>query len=116
MLLRFEADIFQALSHPTRIAIVELLREGEITSGGIIERLGLEQANASQHLAVLRAARVVQKRKSGNQGFYSISSPLVVDLLDTMRHYFQQLLSESQEILKELQAEPGAPSAPESAR
>ena len=67
-LRQFKANIFQALSHPTRIAIVEQLRDGELAAGEIIERLGLEQANASQHFAVLRAKNIVttpQRRQSG---------------------------------------------------
>ena len=65
-LRRFKADIFQALAHPTRIAIVELLRDGEVSAGVIFAQLGVEQANASQHLAVLRAKRIVVSRKVGN--------------------------------------------------
>ena len=51
-LRRFKAEVFQALAHPTRIAIVELLRNGPLPAGKLIEQLGIEQANASQHLAV----------------------------------------------------------------
>ena len=59
-LRRFKAGIFQALAHPTRIAIVEILRdEKEVPVSRIYERLGLEQANASQHLAVLRSKQIV---------------------------------------------------------
>ena len=65
-LRRFKAEIFQALAHPTRIAIVELLRNGELSAGQLIEQLGLEQANASQHLAVLRGKQIVVNRKEGN--------------------------------------------------
>jgi len=43
-LRRFKADIFQALAHPTRIAIVEVLRDGELPAGRLIDKLGLEQA------------------------------------------------------------------------
>jgi DNA-binding transcriptional ArsR family regulator len=88
-LRQFKADFFQALAHPTRIAIVEQLRDGEVSAGGLIERLGIEQANASQHLAVLRAKNIVLSRKSGNQVFYSVRDPLIIDVLDIMRRYFQ---------------------------
>src|ERR671926_352780 len=72
-LRRFKAGIFQALAHPTRIAIVELLRdEGQVPVATIHERLGLEQANVSQHLAVLRSRQIVVGRKDGNQVFYSL--------------------------------------------
>jgi hypothetical protein len=66
-LRQFKAEFFQALAHPTRIAIVEQLRNGELSAGALIERLGIEQANASQHLAVLRAKNIVVNRKTGNQ-------------------------------------------------
>ncbi len=61
-LRRFKADIFQALAHPTRIAIIELLENGEMSAGELIEKLGMEQANISQHLAVLRAKQLVVNR------------------------------------------------------
>src|SRR3954447_10859916 len=99
---QFKASIFQALAHPTRIAIVELLRDGELTAGAIIERLGLEQANASQHLAVLRAKYVVVKRREGNQAFYSLRDPLLIEVLDLMRRYFQAHVEESLALLREM--------------
>ena len=61
-LRRFKADMFQALGHPTRIAIIELLADGELSAGTLIEKLGMEQANVSQHLAVLRSNGVVVSR------------------------------------------------------
>ena len=104
-LRRFKADIFQALANPTRIAIVETLREGELPAGKLIERLGLEQANASQHLAVLRAKQIVVTRKGGNQVFYSLRSPLLIEVLDIMRRYFQQQLTETVATLGEIEKE-----------
>jgi ArsR family transcriptional regulator len=104
-LRRFKADIFQALAHPTRIAIVEMLRDGEASAGAIFERLGVEQANASQHLAVLRARRIVLNRKEGNQTFYSLRSHRLVEVLDIMRLYFEEHLTESLEMLEEIKLE-----------
>ena len=107
-LRRFKAEIFQALAHPTRIAIVELLREGEMPAGKLIDRLGLEQANASQHLSVLRSKQIVVNRKEGNQVFYSLRSPLLIEVLDIMRRYFQAQLSENLAALGEIEKEQGA--------
>jgi DNA-binding transcriptional ArsR family regulator len=45
-LRQFKADFFQALAHPTRIAIVEQLRNGELSAGALIERLDVEQATS----------------------------------------------------------------------
>jgi DNA-binding transcriptional ArsR family regulator len=102
-LRRFKADIFQALAHPTRIAILELLSEGELCAGTLIERLGMEQANVSQHLAVLRAKQLVSNRKAGNQVFYSVRDPLIIEVLNLMRTYFHTHLREALGMLDEME-------------
>ena len=105
-LRRFKAGIFQALAHPTRIAIVELLRdEGEVPVSTVYERLELEQANVSQHLAVLRSKHVVVARKEGNQVYYSLRDRVIGKVLDLMRQYFQKHLTESLELLKDIRAD-----------
>ena len=102
-LRRFKADIFQALAHPTRIAILELLGEGELSAGALIDKLGMEQANVSQHLAVLRAKKLVSHRKSGNQVFYSIRDPLINQVLMLMRTYFHAHLKEALNMLERIE-------------
>lgn len=94
-LRNFKAEIFQALAHPTRIAIAEVLRKEELSAGRIIELLELEQANGSQHLAVLRAKRIVTARKEGNQVFYSLRDRALGEILDSLRAYFQRYLREA---------------------
>ena len=106
-LRQFKAEVFQALSHPTRIAIVELLRDGPMPAGKLMERLGIEQANASQHLAVLRAKQIVVNRKEGNQVFYSLRDPILGDVLDLMRRYFQEHISGTLAALGEMEKEAG---------
>lgn len=105
-LRRFKADIFQALAHPTRIAILELLSEGELSAGALIERLGMEQANVSQHLGVLRAKLLVVNRKVGNQVFYSVRDRTIVEVLNLMRTYFHTQLKEASGMLDEMDQSP----------
>jgi len=102
-LRRFKADIFQALAHPTRIAILELLSNGELSAGVLNEKLGMEQANVSQHLAILRAKQIVLNRKAGNQVFYSMRDPVIIEVLDLMRRYFQSHLKEALGMLDEME-------------
>ena len=99
---RFKSEIFQGLANPTRIAIVELLRDGELSAGKLIEKLGIEQANASQHLSVLRAKQIVVGRKAGNQVFYSIRDNALIEVLDILRRYFYSQLSGTVDMLKEV--------------
>jgi len=73
-----------------------------LPAGSIIERLGLEQANASQHLSILRAKQIVTSRKEGNQVFYSVRDPLLIEVLDIMRRYFQAHVEEAISMLREI--------------
>lgn len=97
---QFKAGIFQALAHPTRVAIVELLCRGEMSVGQLCEKVGIEQANASQHLAVLRNRYVVETRKEGSSIFYRIRNPLLAVVLETMREYFVAHLGTATELLR----------------
>ena len=93
-LREFKAGIFQALANPTRIAIIDLLREeGEATVGRIQDLLRIEQSNASQHLSVLRGKQIVLTRKAGNLVYYRLRDELLGQVLDLMRVYFQNQLS-----------------------
>jgi DNA-binding transcriptional ArsR family regulator len=101
---RFKADLFHALAHPTRIAIVEALRDGEMAAGKLIYALGIEQANASQHLSILRTQMIVVSRKEGNHVFYSLRDPVLIEVLDILRRYFLSQLTDTKNILEELGA------------
>lgn len=104
-LRRLKAEILQALAHPTRIAIVEELRRGELSVGQIMERLGLEQANASQHLAVLRSRNIVVRRKEGNQVFYSLRCPVFAEVLVLLRQACFEILRDSKQLMLEIRQE-----------
>ena len=105
LLRSYKASVFQALGHPTRIAIVEMLREGELSAGDLQERLGIEQANVSQHLATLRSRQILTNRKEGNQVFYSLRNPVLAEVLETMRRYIQANLKDAVQMLGEIKAE-----------
>jgi len=104
-LRRFKADIFQVLAHPTRIHIIETLREGELSVGTIVEQVKGEPANISQHLAILRSKRLVNNRKAKNQVLYSLRNPLLIEVLDIMRRYFLANLEEDVGMLQTMEQE-----------
>jgi ArsR family transcriptional regulator len=101
-LRRFKAEVFQALAHPTRIHIAECLQDGELPVSTLLERVAIEPANLSQHLAVLRAKGLVVNRKEGTQVFYALRDPLLNEVLGNMRRYFQAHLEEALTMLKGL--------------
>ena len=104
-LRKFKAEMFQVLGHPTRIHIIETLREGELSVGSILERVQVEPANISQHLAILRSKRLVNTRKAKNQVLYSLRNPFLTQVLDIMRRYFVAHLAEDVGMLKSMERE-----------
>lgn len=102
-LRKFKAEIFKVLAHPTRIHIIETLRDGELSVGTILEHVEVEPTNLSQHLSVLRLRHLVVTRKDGNQVFYSLRDPLLSDALDVMRKYFQRHFEDSIQILQQME-------------
>lgn len=87
-LRNFKADFFKALAHPLRIEILDALREGELTVNEISNRFGVEPANASQQLAVLRNKNIVYSRKEGSNVYYAVSDKTVYKLLDVAKEIF----------------------------
>jgi len=104
-LRKFKADVFQVLAHPTRIHIIETLRDGELSVGAIMERVNVEPANLSQHLAILRSKRLVKHRKAKNQVFYSLRNAFLTEVLDIMRQYFLAHLEEDVGMLQTMEQE-----------
>ena len=75
---------FRALSEPTRLAILQELKSGEMTVGELVEAVGLSQANVSKQLSVLRSAGFLGREQRGTSAVYSISDPLVMELCKMM--------------------------------
>ena len=84
-LFRLEADTFNALAHPARLEILELLRQGECCVCHIQAMLDQRQAYISQHLNVLRRAGLVSNRKDGLRVYYKVTDPQVFDLVDNVK-------------------------------
>lgn len=79
------ADLLKALAHPKRLEIVHLLRDRSLTVGQIQEMLDLPQANLSQHLQILRSAKVVTTKKNGKQIHYRLSHKNFIKASDLLR-------------------------------
>jgi ArsR family transcriptional regulator len=80
-----QAQIFRALMHPARLAILELLGGGELCVCHLTAALGYRQAYISQQLAILREAGLVADRREGWNIYYWIAQPKVLALIDIAR-------------------------------
>lgn len=76
------ADILRALGHPSRIAILEILRRGEECVCRICPQLEGTQPNTSKHLAVLKKAGILDSRQDGTMTFYWVVDTRVYEILD----------------------------------
>lgn len=85
----FKAELFKALSHPTRIRILELLRNGEQSVSQLQLALGPEGSTVSQQLAILRMKSLVDTRRAGNAIYYRLLDPQINELLDAARRIFE---------------------------
>ncbi len=77
-----QSEIFKALSHPTRLAILDLLRNGDECVCHMESCLGLRQAYISQHLMVLRNAALITNSRSGLNRYYTLNNDSIIDLID----------------------------------
>ncbi|EHR72106.1 putative transcriptional regulator [Burkholderiales bacterium JOSHI_001] len=76
------AAYFQALSEPTRLQILNLLRQGERSVGDLAQLCHCTSANASRHLSLLTQHGLVTRQSRGNSALYSIADPSVYALCD----------------------------------
>jgi ArsR family transcriptional regulator len=78
------ASVFKALGHPARLQIVEELAAGERCVCDLVELVGLGWSAVSRHLAVLKAAGVLDDEKRGLQVFYRVALPCVTTFTDCL--------------------------------
>ena len=76
------AAYFQALSEPTRLQILNLLREHQYNVGELAERCGYSSANISRHLSVLAKHGFVAREGRGTNVYYRVADPSVYALCD----------------------------------
>ena len=88
------ARIGKALSSPKRIELLDLLSQGSRHVEALSSMTGLSVANTSQHLQVLKAARLVESEKAGLQVVYRLASPFVGSFVRTLRLLAEERLAE----------------------
>lgn len=91
-LQHFKADFFKALAHPLRIRILELLVDGKKNVNEIQSCLEKEGSAVSQQLSVLRGKNIVYGTKEGKKVYYSLSDPMIGELLGVAKDIFNNHL------------------------
>src|SRR5438876_12196182 len=94
------ARIGKALASPHRLELLDVLAQGERTVEALAQETGMPMANASQHLQVLRAARLVETRRAGVSIYYRLASEEVVSLWLSLRQVGEAHLAEIDRVVQ----------------
>ena len=84
------ARVCKAIADGKRLLIINELRDGPRSVGELADALGIPQANASQHLAILRDRGIVTARRSGSSIHYSLTSSKVVEAIDLLYEFMTE--------------------------
>ena len=95
------ADMCKTISNPRRQAILDTIRDGEMTVSELIKKTGISQANLSQHLAILRSKGVVETRRDGNNVHYSISNLKIIEAYDLISEVLEDSATSRDKAIKE---------------
>ena len=84
-IFEMQAEICKTLTNPTRIEILNCLRNEEKTVTELVDALGASKANVSQHLAVMRHKGILTTRRDGVNIYYRVSNPKVIEACALMK-------------------------------
>ncbi len=73
------SELMKVISHPDRLRLIEEMRTGERDVNTLAETLNLPQARVSQHIALMRAHRLLEETRVGRRHLYSLKQPEVAD-------------------------------------
>ena len=100
-IFELHARVCKTLSHPKRLEIVDLLRDGkEIGVSEMAERIGITKANVSQHLSLMRQQNIVKTRRDGVAILYSLANPKILLAYDALRKALKEQLETDGKLLE----------------
>jgi ArsR family transcriptional regulator len=100
--MELKADILKALAQPTRLRILELLREGERCICEIVPALNGEQSNISRHISLMQKSRIVTTRKDGVKVMVKVRDPRVFDILDKVNVILKNQMKEQEKLILQI--------------
>lgn len=99
-LVEYRAEILKALAQPTRLKIIDFLRDGERCVCEIFPAIGEEQSNTSRHLNMMLTAGVLSRRKDGLKIYYDIKHPEILEIVDLVTLVVKLDISGRHQLLK----------------
>jgi ArsR family transcriptional regulator len=90
---RLHADLCKVLTDPKRLMILDALRGGDRSVGQLADAIGVTLPNASQHLALMRSAGLVESRRIGTTMVYRIAEPAIVEACDIVHRIVERRMA-----------------------
>lgn len=97
--LELKADILKALAQPTRLKILELLRNGERCICEIIPAINGEQSNISRHISLMQKSHLVTTRKDGVKVMVKVRDPKIFEILDNVSLLLKRQIVETGKLI-----------------
>lgn len=91
-LYKIHAEMCKVFSNPTRLEILNLLREGELSVTDLIRKTKLSQANISQHLSIMKSKGIVSSDRKGKHIYYELTNPKIIKAFDIIREVLGERL------------------------
>ncbi len=101
-LWKMKAELCKTFSDPTRLMIINELRDGEKQVGDLAQTLQIPQAMVSRHLAILREKGVAAARREGTNIHYSLTNPGICEACDLMHDILLQQIARNRELAERL--------------
>jgi ArsR family transcriptional regulator len=96
----FQAEILKTLGQPTRLKIIDFLRDGERCVCEIFPAIGEEQSNTSRHLNLMVSSGILFRRKEGVKIFYALKHPEILEIIALATLIMTQEITGRQRLLK----------------
>ena len=96
--LELKAEILKALAQPTRLKILELLRNGEKCICEIVPALNGEQSNISRHISLMQKSHLVTTRKDGVRVMVKVRDPEIFNILDRVSKVLKNQMKEQEKL------------------
>jgi len=101
-LYRRHADFCKVISHPTRLQIIDILHDGEMSVTDLATQLQISVGNLSQHLNLMKQRRVLESRKEGNSVIYRLANPKMIKACCLIREILFEQMQQDTSLLKQM--------------
>jgi DNA-binding transcriptional ArsR family regulator len=100
--LEMKAEVLKALAQPTRLKIIEFLRNGERCICEIVPAINGEQSNISRHISLMQRSHLVTTRKDGVKVMVRVRDPKIFEILDSISIVLKNQVNEQSRLVRSL--------------